>query len=332
MQADAAGGGRSQHDAGKTSANRSSWQATRLFAWLQLFRAPNLLTVPGDPIAGFVLAAAIPGEDISRPGLRMGFAAAVALLLYSAGLLWNDWFDLPEDQRERPGRPLPSGRIRTGHVPLVANVLVALAVSTAAIAGRATLWVAVALGIVVLAYDWFLKRLPLAGPLAMGCCRGLSVLIGAAAFGGAGLTAPPVLAASAGITLYVAAVTWLARGETKRRPVSAQRVAIALAFVVWMAAVAAGLHAVGDAAARWVWAMLAMAAMGLLWVVGCLAALGGVPVPAKVQRVVGGLIRGIILAQAALVLTAGWTGFGLAVALMACFLINRALGRVFYAS
>ena len=117
-------------------------------------------------------------------------AAFVSLLIYAAGLLWNDYFDLPEDARERPSRPLPSGRIRVGQVALAANVLVAAAVAASAIAepkGKTMLYVVMALGMVVLAYDWSLKRRPVLGPLAMGSCRGLSVLVGAAAFGPAGL-------------------------------------------------------------------------------------------------------------------------------------------------
>ena len=33
----------------------TGWRSSRTFAWLQLFRAPNLLTVPGD-LAGLALA------------------------------------------------------------------------------------------------------------------------------------------------------------------------------------------------------------------------------------------------------------------------------------
>ncbi len=306
-------------------------RASASWAWLQLFRVPNLLTVPGDAIAGFLLAQAT-GLSAGRPHLRMALAAAVSLLIYAAGLLWNDWFDLPEDLRERPGRPLPSGRVRTGQVALAANVMIAAAISIAAVAGTATLWVAVVLGAVVLAYDMGLKRVRLIGPLAMGSCRGLSVLVGAAAFGADGLTRAPVIAAAAGITLYVAAVTWLARGETRQRDVTMQRCAIAGAFVAWVLVVAAAMSVAGTVLWQWRWAMLLLAALAGMWLIGCLITLGRQPQPQIVQRIVGGLIRGIILVQAALVLSAGWEGLTIAIGLMVCFLVNRQLGRLFYAS
>jgi len=306
-------------------------RASALWAWLQLFRVPNLLTVPGDAICGFLLAQSA-GLSANRPYLRMALAAAVSLLIYAAGLLWNDWFDLPEDLRQRPGRPLPSGRVRTGQVALAANVLVAAAISIAAVAGRTTLWTAAVLGAVVLAYDMALKRVPVIGPLAMGSCRGLSVLVGAAAFGAEGLTRPPVIAAAAGITLYVAAVTWLARGETRQRNVTLQRVAIAAAFVAWWVGMWATLRVDGGIQPKWRLAMLLPMALASLWLAGCFAGLGRRPQPRTVQQTVGGAISGIMLVQAALVLAAGWEGLTIAIALMACFLLNRVLGRIFYAS
>ena len=99
-------------------------------AWLQLFRVPNLLTVPGDPIAGVFLAAAAANAAI--PASAMFAAMAVSLLLYGAGLLQNDYFDLPEDRRERPRRPLPSGAVRPVYAIAVA---VSLRATTANFAG-----------------------------------------------------------------------------------------------------------------------------------------------------------------------------------------------------
>jgi 4-hydroxybenzoate polyprenyltransferase len=309
----------------------SGFRGSRLWAWLQLFRVPNLLTVPGDAIAGFLLAQ-LAGLSATRPHLRMALAAVVSLLIYAAGLLWNDLFDLSEDLRERPSRPLPSGRVRTGHVALAANVLVAAAISVAAVAGRPTLWTAVVLGAVVLAYDVALKRVPLVGPLAMGVCRGLSVLVGAAAFGAEGLTRAPVIAAAAGITLYVAAVTWLARGETRQRDVTIHSCAIAASLIVWLAAVGAAVVASGVLSFRQTPLMLGLGSFALVWFGFATFPLNWLPGPRGVQQTVGRLIGGIILIQAAEASVAGWTGLTIAIALMACFLLNRVLGRIFYAS
>ncbi len=78
-------------------------------AWGRLIRIPNLFTVPGDPIAGALLAAGLSGADIVWKSV---FAASLcSLFFYTAGLIDNDLADLDEDMRERPDRPLCSGVI-----------------------------------------------------------------------------------------------------------------------------------------------------------------------------------------------------------------------------
>ena len=297
-------------------------------AWLQLLRVPNLFTVPGDPIAGFLLAQAA-GLSAGRPGVRVGLAVGVSLLLYAAGLLWNDWFDLGEDRRDRPTRPLPSGQVSCTAVAVVANVLMLLALAAAAVAGRTTLYAAVALGAAVLAYDGFVKRFAGLGPLNMGLCRGVSLLVGAAAFGPAGLVEPVVIVSAVGLTLYIAAVTHLAAGETKRTAVRLKVALVMAAVAVWYVGL---ILTVTPAAPVWRSAMTVSAAGATIYVATRMAKLGDRPQPAVVQRTVGALIRGLVLIQATAVLSTGWVGVWAAGGLLACFALNALLARRFYAS
>ncbi|MEA3189035.1 MAG: hypothetical protein QOD99_2865, partial [Chthoniobacter sp.] len=75
--------------------------APRLRTWLQLFRAPNLFTVPGDPLAGYLLVVRGSFNGAVLP------AIGASICFYAAGLLMNDLADFAEDRRERPERPLP---------------------------------------------------------------------------------------------------------------------------------------------------------------------------------------------------------------------------------
>src|SRR6187402_3064887 len=100
-----------------------------LRTWLQLFRAPNLFTVPGDPLAGYVLAA----YGAFEPAVWLAVGASICL--YAAGLLDNDLADLREDRAERPQRPLPSGAANPRTVALAAAVLTGLGVLLAAMLG-----------------------------------------------------------------------------------------------------------------------------------------------------------------------------------------------------
>ena len=291
-------------------------------AWLQLIRLPNLLTVPGDPLAGFLLACGAAGVF---PWARGAAAMLAALCLYAFGLVLNDWADCEEDRRERPGRPLPSGRVSRGAALALAAGLALAGLGAAFAGGAACGLTALALVVMVAAYDLGLKSVPGAGPLAMGACRGLSLAMGAAASGAESWATAVVLAAAAGLTLYVAAVTLVASRETETLRVGLRRWApasvLAVLFVWAMAARVSG---------SWFFVVLAAAAVGWAALQG--RRLAGTPGPAVVGRSVGGWIRGLLLIQAAFVSTIPVWGWAPAAGLLLLWPVNVWLGRSFYAT
>lgn len=174
-----------------------------LGAYLQLLRPANVATTVADILAGFAVA----GQ--SNPSVLPWLIAASACL-YGGGVVLNDVFDRKIDAIERPERPLPSGRIPVDRAAwfgaglLVGGVLCALAASTTA-AG-----VAVATAGAVLLYDAGGKHHGVIGPLNMGVCRGLNLVLGMSAV-------PATIGVSWRLALitvvYIAAVTLLSRGE-----------------------------------------------------------------------------------------------------------------------
>jgi 4-hydroxybenzoate polyprenyltransferase len=91
----------------------------------------------------------------------------------------NDWADREIDAKERPERPIPSGRVPPGTAFGLAAGLTAAGVALAGLVGgpRALGMVAPLAGAVWL-YDTVAKETA-AGPAAMAACRGLDVLLGA---------------------------------------------------------------------------------------------------------------------------------------------------------
>ena len=324
---------------------------SKLRSWLELLRVPNLLTVPGDPLAGFVVAKAAGdvGADLTAPeAVSLALAATVSLLLYAAGLLWNDWFDLAEDRRERPQRPLPSGRVRPASAAVAAGALMAAALVFAYFAGRSVLVVAGILAAAILAYNALLKRNGVLGPATMGLCRGLSVLVGAAALPGGPLLVTAALVLAGGAVLYIAAVTALAAGETRATDVKGKAAFIAVAASAWLLGL---VLAVQEGSPESRWARTAAAAFTMIYVGFCLAKLGGKrhepgkagedgkgappaepPEPALVQKTIGRLLRGAILFQVTAVVSTSWSGAALAGGLLVCFGLNAVLVKRFYAS
>jgi 4-hydroxybenzoate polyprenyltransferase len=188
----------------------------RIHAWLQLVRAPNLLTVPGDPLAGFLL---------SGGGGVLGIFQVLPIVLsslcfYCFGLIMNDLADVKIDKEERPNRPIPSGRVSLPSARIASVFFMVWGLSMAWLTSVDAGIVGSALAAAVISYNVLLKDRPIAGPVSMGACRGLSMMMGAAVGGGVDYR---VAVAIAGLTVYIAAVTSIARLEMKNVVVGAKR-------------------------------------------------------------------------------------------------------------
>ncbi len=299
-----------------------------LRTWLQLFRAPNLFTVPGDPFAGYLLASYGAFEQ------PVFLTIVASVCFYAGGLLLNDLADLAEDRAERPGRPLPSGAANRG---VVIVVMLALAVGGLALCAKVGVWtlgVGVALLLAVVSYNMGNKRLPVIGALNMGLCRGLSLLLGATAVPHGDLSIRLMLdgrlnhlaVAFVLVTLYIAAVTNLARFETK---------AAAPGFAKWLpaAAIAAGgvnfLPLVGGPNRNSTFALFILAfaiSANTAWE---LARQPQLPLP----PMIGKLIRLLLVLQAAFCAATGdLPGSAGAALLIVLWPVSRAVGKRFYAS
>jgi 4-hydroxybenzoate polyprenyltransferase len=187
---------------------------SRLKPYAQLVRLPNVFTAFADICLGALAAGALPER-----WLPFALLLAASGCLYSAGMVWNDFFDYEQDYRERAFRPLPSGRVSRGTAALLGVLLFCGGVLFASLAGFADgslailpLTFSLLLVVCVLLYDAWLKHTSV-GPLAMGACRFLNVVLG--------LTAGPVWVGAWGIHLalvvglYIVGVTWFARTEAR---------------------------------------------------------------------------------------------------------------------
>lgn len=174
----------------------------RVRAVLELVRAPAALTVLGDTLAG----SATSGRPVAAA--RTARLAAASTCLYWAGMALNDYADREVDAEERPGRPLPSGRVSPRAALATAAALTGAGLTAAAADGRDTLAVALPLAATVWAYDLALKNTPY-GPAAMAAARGLDVLMGAGARRARHALAPAALLAG-----HTYAVTTVSRKET----------------------------------------------------------------------------------------------------------------------
>ncbi|HET7219672.1 MAG TPA: UbiA family prenyltransferase, partial [Vicinamibacterales bacterium] len=142
--------------------------------YLQLVRPANVVTALADVLAGYAVA--------GRPGKTELVALLVATAcLYAGGVVLNDYFDRDLDRVERPERPIPSGRVAPGAAAALGGCLLAAGILAALAASETAGAVGALTAAAILLYDSWGKRQPLLGPVNMGLCRGLNLMLGVAA-------------------------------------------------------------------------------------------------------------------------------------------------------
>ena len=212
----------------------------KIRGYLRLMRPANILTAISDILAGITIAGYFStrfyGQLFDAPVL---FLVLATIGLYGGGVVFNDVFDAELDKKERPERPIPSGLISKKMAALLGVVLLGVGVVSASLVHHAIYPsgpLAILIGAAALVYDKWGKHHPVWGPLNMGICRGLNLLLGISIIPAALrehwlLGAVPVL--------YIAAITMISRGEVhggKRRTLYAAAVlyaaVIASIFVV----------------------------------------------------------------------------------------------------
>jgi 4-hydroxybenzoate polyprenyltransferase len=323
-------------------ANSDRARGGALLAWMQLMRLPNVFTAAADVTMGFVFVA---GSLQPLPVFLCILGASC--LLYTAGMVLNDWFDLADDRQKRPERPLPSGRVSVKSAAIVGFSMLGLGVLLGWITlplapqGLALVRrggaVATTLAGCVLLYDAALKR-TFVGPLGMGACRFLNVLLGMSmAMAADGMRSDPAvlfgfdkpqLLVAGGIGIYITGVTVFARreeGESNRAVLVAGTVMMLCGIAVLGTVPFYRLPYFGVELQRRVyWLLLALFAGGLL--VRASAAIFR-PIPARVQIVVKHCIMLLIVLDGAVCAAAHsdrpWYAVGIVALLFPAILLGR---------
>lgn len=174
-----------------------------LRSYFELLRPPNLATAAADILAGYAVAGL--GNHNALPWLL-----GATVCLYGGGVVLNDFFDRELDAIERPERPIPSGRVRPGAAAAFGTTLLLAGIVSASLATAVSGLIAGAIAAFVVLYDGWGKRQAILGPVNMGICRGLNLILGMSAV-------PAALGGSWRLAIlpfvYICGVTALSRGE-----------------------------------------------------------------------------------------------------------------------
>ncbi len=130
--------------------------------------------------------------------------------LYAGGIVFNDVFDAELDAVERPERPIPSGLIPKTEAITLGIFWLTIGVLSAMVLNFTSGLLAVSIGLCALVYNKWGKHQVFVGPINMGLCRGLNLLLGISIIPFAVgqwwfLAFVPII--------YIAAITMISRGE-----------------------------------------------------------------------------------------------------------------------
>ncbi len=179
-------------------------------------RLANIVTAISDILAGIAIAAFAVNLSLNEIDLRALLLLVLSTIgLYGGGVVFNDVFDAELDKVERPERPIPSGLISASSARNFGIILLAIGILAAAFVhvGNflfSSIIIAITITIAALVYDKWGKHQPIAGPLNMGLCRGLNLLLGMSIIPA---VIPQYWILALVPVVYIAAITMISRGE-----------------------------------------------------------------------------------------------------------------------
>lgn len=172
-------------------------------------RPANIVTAVSDILAGVAMTGIVAYS--SRFYLSDVLLLVLSTIgLYGGGVVFNDVFDADLDRVERPERPIPSGKVSEMGAARFGSFLWIVGIFAAFLVNYIASAIALSIAVASLIYDRWAKHHPFFGPLNMGLCRGLNLMLGMSILTGMIEVLWPLCVIP---VLYIAAITMISRGE-----------------------------------------------------------------------------------------------------------------------
>ena len=144
--------------------------------FFRLMRPANIVTSVADVLAGIAISGYFLTFETDYFPVLMLCISTIGL--YGGGIVFNDVFDADLDKIERPERAIPSGAVKLNEAIFLGAFLllsgIVAAFTIAALSGI----IAILISFFALLYNKYSKHHSFLGPLNMGLCRGLNLLLG----------------------------------------------------------------------------------------------------------------------------------------------------------
>jgi len=143
--------------------------------YLVLVRLPNLFTLPSNILVGMATVSSLAFSLTSLSQFLL--LVTISVLLYCVGIVLNDLYDFDIDKKERPNRPLPSGKISRRSAIVLVAIFSTIALILSLQVSFSTLVISSILFSVIFGYDKYLKNTH-AGPFTIASARVMNILLG----------------------------------------------------------------------------------------------------------------------------------------------------------
>lgn len=190
-----------------------SYIGNKLLGYLRLMRPANIVTAVADILAGIAISGfwQVPHTFTADWLLPVLCLALATCGLYGGGVVFNDVFDAQLDSTERPERPIPSGIVSKTQAVILGIYLLSIGVLAAFTVNPTAGFLALLTAAAALIYNKWGKHQDVLGPINMGICRGLNLLLGMSITGDDALLQFGWLALVP--VLYIGAITMISRDE-----------------------------------------------------------------------------------------------------------------------
>ncbi len=195
-------------------------------AILLIMRPANIITAIADILAGIAIVGYFGPEIFNQQIVIQIILLCIATAgLYGGGIVFNDIFDIEQDKINRPERVIPSGKLTLNEAKKLGISLFALGVFCAFCVSIFSGFIAVATMSSALLYDKYGKHHRFFGPINMGLCRSLNLILGMSIYPN---LEPKYFLIAILPLLFISAITLTAQKETKGK----NKLAIGLAMLL----------------------------------------------------------------------------------------------------
>ena len=180
-------------------------------AFLQLMRPANIVTAVSDVLAGISISGILFDRTLGpNEWWCIVLLCTSTMGLYGGGVVLNDVFDAELDKVERPERAIPRGDVEIIEAAGLGIVLLLIGIAASFLCNIYSGILACAIAVAAVVYDKWGKHRLILGPVNMGLCRGLNLLLGISIITSQlshwwALAFIPIV--------YIASITMISRGE-----------------------------------------------------------------------------------------------------------------------